>query len=208
MPAKSEATGTPGDPTGDPSPPPSDKDDKERGSHERKSWRQRSRKKKTSYRSSDSSSSSDSSRPSSGSDAESTYSEAERRKRKSRRKRVILSGLLRKGARFSGLKPLRATNLLYDQLLDYRYYRLRRTSQSRSSRDTGKAKEYVKRMEYILKEYSFNGTGPIRVLAFLEKFVEEADILRMSEEQAFIALPKLLTGLLKDQHDAIRGSAD
>ena len=76
---------------------------------------------------------------------------------------------------------MRATNPLYDQLLDYRYYRLRKTSQSRSSRDTGKAKEYVKRMEYILC---------------------------MSEGQAFIALPKLLTGFAKDQYDAVRGSAD
>ena len=181
MPANSEATGVPGDPDGDPSPPSSDKEDKERGSHERKSRRRRSRKKKTSSRSSDSSSSSDSSTSSSDSDAESTDSEAERRKRKSRRKRAILNGILRKGPRFPGLKPLRATNPLYDQLLDYRYYRLRKTSQSRSSRDTGKAKEYVKRMEYTLKEHSFNGTDPIRVLAFLAKFVEEADILRMSE---------------------------
>ena len=63
----------------------------------------------------------------------------------------------------------------------------------------------MKRMEYTLKEYSFNGTDPIRVLAFLAKFVEEAEILRMSEGQAFMALPKLLTGFAKDQYDSFRG---
>ena len=36
MPANREATGVPGDPDGDPSPPPSDKEDRERGGHEKK----------------------------------------------------------------------------------------------------------------------------------------------------------------------------
>ena len=36
MPANREATGAPGDPDGDPSPPSSDKKDKQRGSHEKK----------------------------------------------------------------------------------------------------------------------------------------------------------------------------
>ena len=63
-------------------------------------------------------------------------------------------------------------------------------------------------MEYSLKEFRFNGQDPIRVLSFLAKFVEEAELLHMTEAQAFLALPKLLLGFAKEQYDSVRGSAD
>ena len=68
-------------------------------------------------------------------------------------------------------------------------------------------KRYVKRIEYNLKKFRFDGTDPIKILTFLAKFVEEADILRMSEAQAFIALPTFLSGQAQQQFNAVCGAS-
>ena len=39
----------------------------------------------------------------------------------------------------------------------------------------------------------FDGTDPIRVFDFLARYVNEADMLDMTEAQAFIALPTFLS---------------
>ena len=164
---------------------------------------ERDSKRKHSRRSRRDSSSSSSDSSDSDSDSYNSSSDSDRQSRK----RHIGHGNLRKGKPYRGLKRLKATNVLYDKLLDYRYYRLKRTSRKRSSRETGKVKEYVKRIEYTLKEFRFDGTDPIKILAFLAKYVEEADILRMSEAQAFIALPKVLSGHAQEQFNAVRGAS-
>ena len=94
-----------------------------------------------------------------------------------------------KGPRHEGLKGLRTSNPLYRKLVSYRHYRLKFTDQERTGRETSKVKDHVRRLELTLKDEAFDGSDPIRVLFFLNAFVTEADVMEMTEAQAFIALP-------------------
>ena len=132
------------------------------------------------------------SQPSSSSDEEDNHFRSRRdtRNRKS------------KGAKYPGLKELSPTNSLYKDALSYRSYRLEDTSQRRTSRETGKVRDYIKRMDIKLKQHHFTGEDPIMVLDFLARFVREANIQEMSEAQAFLALPHFLDGFAKSQYEA------
>ena len=110
----------------------------------------------------------------------------------------------RRGSHFHGLKPIRPSDPRYDRLVDYRTYRLQDTAQSRRGRETGKTRDHVKRLELSFKDSTFNGTDPVTVLSFLADVVIECDILEMSEAQAYLALPFLLTGSAKVQFRAAR----
>lgn len=158
--------------------------------------------------SSDSGSSQDSHSDSSGS----SDSEDERRKSRATRSRATYTtqGAIRtrsKGMRHLGLKELKPTNPLYRKLLSYRYYRLQRSSGNRSSRGTGRVKEYIKRMSISLWKREFDGRDPIQVLDFLARFVQEADILGMNEAQAYLALPYFLRGSAEEQFMSVRGTS-
>ena len=65
-----------------------------------------------------------------------------------------------KGPRYPGLKELHASDPLFDEALSYRFYRLKDTSQSRSSRATGKVRDLVKRMDIKKKNHHFDGEDP------------------------------------------------
>ena len=43
-----------------------------------------------------------------------------------------------------------------------------------------------------MNQHTFDGSDPIKIFDFLTRFVNEADILAMSEAQVFIALPTFL----------------
>lgn len=79
-------------------------------------------------------------------------------------------------------------NPMYQKLLSYRYYRLDDSSSARTSRGMGKAKDCINHMALVLTK-KFLGDDPILVLDFFAKYGQEADILGMSEAQAYIALP-------------------
>lgn len=112
-----------------------------------------------------------------------------------------------KGRRHFGLKELKPTNPLYRKLLSYRYYRLEDSSGTRSSRDTGRVKDLIRRMNVTMLKQKFSGEDPILVLDFLARFVQEADVLEMSEAQAYVALPYFLSGMAEDQYNSVRGSS-
>lgn len=112
-----------------------------------------------------------------------------------------------KGPKHDGLSSLKPSNPLYDRLMSYRYYRLMRTSDRRSSRSTGMLSALLKRMGLTMKEHSFSGDDPIMVFDFLTRFVEEADTLSMSEAQAFVALPHFLVGNANKQFRASRNGS-
>ena len=113
----------------------------------------------------------------------------------------------KKGKKHRGLKELRAPNPLYDRLLSYRLYRLRDTSQSRSSRATAKVKDFIKRMELKLKDHYFSGEDPVLVLDFLVRFCKEADTQGMSEAQAYLAVPYFLKGFALNQFESVTETA-
>ena len=144
--------------------------------------------------------------PSSSSSDESTESEDDFRRR--RRGRSLVSGAKRfheHGTRHVDLAPLKTKNPLYAELLNYRRYRLKRTSRRRS-KDTAKARHQVKNMGLTLLPHRFTGEGPIMVLDFLLRFVCEAEQVAMSEEQAYIALPFFLKGAAKSHFDSAMGT--
>ena len=103
-------------------------------------------------------------------------------------------------------KEIRPSNPLYKKLLSYRYYRLLKTTSKRTGRETAKTRDHIKRMEITLKDYSFDGQDPIKVLEFLSKFCDEADTLEMTEAQAYVVLPYLLKGSAKEQFNAVKGT--
>ena len=86
----------------------------------------------------------------------------------------------RKGPKHPGLHVLRPSNPAFDRLMSYRYYRLRKTTHSRTARETGKVRDFIKRMDTSLRRHRFSGGDPVLILEFLRRFVQEADILGMS----------------------------
>ena len=146
----------------------------------------------------------------SSSDSGSSTSEhGKRRKpRAGRHSRSRPSRLLRRGPKHPGLKELPSTNILFERLLSYRSYRLKKTSSKRTARETGKVKDHIKRLEVSFKNRHFDGKDPIMVFDCLSRFVKECDILEMSEAQAYIAVAVFLKGLAADQFKSVRDSPD
>ena len=112
-----------------------------------------------------------------------------------------------KGPKHGSLKSIKPSDVLFDRLMNYRYYRLKRTKGSRSSKHILEVRKHLKSLDITLKEYKFNGQDPILVFDFLSRFVEQADTLRMTEMQAFVALPHYLSGTAENQFRAIRNGA-
>ena len=91
-----------------------------------------------------------------------------------------------------GLRSIKPANKKFDRLISYRSYRLRLTTDQRSSRDTAEVRVHIKNLNLTMKSHIFDGNDPIKIFDFLTRFVNEADMLNMSEAQAFIALPTFL----------------
>lgn len=106
------------------------------------------------------------------------------------------------GPRFETLREIVPTNPLYKKVMSYRTYRLARRDQDRSSRETGKVRDFIKRMDIKLSAHHFSGEDPIMVLDFLARFTREANIQEMSEAQAFLTLPSFLSGMARLQFEA------
>ena len=102
---------------------------------------------------------------------------------------------------------MRPTNHLYDVLVNYRYYRLKRRSSTRTGRETGKVKDHIRRLATAVNGLKFDGSDPIAILNFLTRFTEEADILEMKESQAFIALPHFLAKTALEHYRAARDAS-
>lgn len=71
----------------------------------------------------------------------------------------------------------------------FRTYRMENTSHARSGRQTGKIRYQIKRLETALGEAALDGEGPILILEFLARFMEETNNNPKSEAQAFVAFP-------------------
>jgi len=110
--------------------------------------------------------------------------------------------LRQKGPKHPGLSSLQPSDGRYDRLMSYRYYRLSHTSQRRSFTSTTRLHKMIKNLELTLKERKFDGSDPILVFDFLGRLTEECDTLKMSEGQAFIALPHFLKGRAETQYRA------
>ena len=52
---------------------------------------------------------------------------------------------------------------------------------------TSEVRVHLRNLALTMKQLTFDGSDPIKIFGFLSCFVNEADMLRMSEAQAFIA---------------------
>ena len=114
----------------------------------------------------DPSSSSSSVSSSSNSDGSSESEDDSCRKRRCKSPASGVKRFRKRGPRHGNLKPLRATNSIYAELLNYRHYRLEKRSR-RSSRHTSKARHQVKNMGLTMLPHRFTVEDPISVLDFL-----------------------------------------
>ena len=110
----------------------------------------------------------------------------------------------KRGPAHKGLKVIRPTNPLFRKVLNYQFYRLRNRRLTRSSLETGKVKDHLKRLELTFRGKHFNGDDPVSVFGFLADLVVECDILAMSEGQAYVALPHLLRGSAEEHFKSVR----
>ena len=98
------------------------------------------------------------------------------------------------GPPHEGLRSIKPANSLFDKLMSYRSYRLKLTTDVRTSFATSEVRTHLKNLTLTLKSHAFDGDDPILIFDFLTRFVNEADMLGMSEAQAFVALPAFLKG--------------
>ncbi len=114
----------------------------------------------------------------------------------------------KKGAHHHGLTVIQPSDPIYDRLMNYRYYRLADTRESRSTDTMKKVREHIRSLSTTFDDKDkFSGSDPILVLEFLTKFVEEADTLCITEAQAFIILPKLMVDPAQKQFRSVKSGA-
>ena len=63
----------------------------------------------------------------------------------------------------------------------------------RTVAETSEVHVHLRNLALQMKQNAFDGSRPINVFGFLSRFVNEVDMLRMSEAQAFIALLKFMS---------------
>ncbi len=111
-----------------------------------------------------------------------------------------------KGPRYPGLSPIKPSDLMFDRVMNYRYYRLKLVRNSRSANHTLELRKHLKSLEITFKNDQFTGEDPVLILSFLQRLVEEADTLGMTEGQAYIALPYVLKGTAQEQFRSSRST--
>ena len=112
-----------------------------------------------------------------------------------------------KGPKHPGLASLQPSNHRYDQLMSYRFYRLARREQQRDSIATTRLSRLLKNLDLTFKDKKFNGLDPVIIFDFLTRFVEECDMLDMTEAQAYVALPHYLLHPAHTQFRAMQNGA-
>ena len=112
-----------------------------------------------------------------------------------------------KGPRYKHLVTIKPSDPLFDRLMSYRYYRLMQRSHRRDADMMLDTQKRMNALSVSLSDVKFDGKDPALVFDFLTRFTESADLNRMSEAQAFIALPKYLSGIAEQQFRATRYGA-
>ena len=107
------------------------------------------------------------------------------------------------GPSHEGVITLTSTNPRYRRLMNYRYYRLNRTKQERSSYEVGKVNSRASKIETGIGD-KFSGSDPVRIFSALRDIVQEANNNKVTEGQLFLAVPRLLTGHAKKHFESSR----
>ena len=59
----------------------------------------------------------------------------------------------------------------------------------RTVAETSEVRVHIRNFALMMKQHAFDGSDPMKIFEIISRFVNEADMHRMSEAQAFIALP-------------------
>ncbi len=111
-----------------------------------------------------------------------------------------------KGPRHRGLQTQKPFDPAFDRLMNYRYYRLQRTTRRRDASAMLDGNKRVKALTYALgANFKFSGEDPILIFSFLTRLVEEADLNGLNEAQLYASLPRFLGGTAEVQFRASRG---
>lgn len=98
-----------------------------------------------------------------------------------------------------GTSLLRSSDPMKDQLLWYRYYRLRTGSKGVNNAGMVKLRNFIKILDITMKGHHFDGSDVISVFQFLIHFFTEVDKSNMSEGQDYLDFPSYLTRRAKCQ---------
>lgn len=90
------------------------------------------------------------------------------------------------------LRSIKLVSNKVDKLMSYRYYRLMIRTDSRSSRDTAAVSFHMKILNLKMINHVFDGNDTVKIFEFLTRFLNEAEVLNISQPQAFIAIPRFL----------------
>lgn len=88
----------------------------------------------------------------------------------------------------AGLLSIRLSNIRLNKLMLYRSYRIMITTDTQSSKATAKVRPHIKNRNHVMKIHTFEVTDPTSVLGFVALFINEADMLNISETMAFKSL--------------------
>lgn len=110
-----------------------------------------------------------------------------------------------RGPKHYGLNQARPSNSLYQRRLSYLLYRLTRNTHERTSRETSKFQDFIKRMEIPSVVTTLMSWTPIKVVELLACFTSEANNQEVSKAQALVMLLSFLKGFTLSQKDAMVG---
>lgn len=91
------------------------------------------------------------------------------------------------GRTHPSLKKLGPTNPFYDTFMSYCVFRCRSKSLKRSSRESGKIKGFIRRMEISMRKDLLSGEISIEIMDVLARFVDEVAVKETSKAQTFFS---------------------
>lgn len=86
-----------------------------------------------------------------------------------------------------GLRSIKLANRIFDKFMSKLSYQLMVTVDRRTSYSTDEVGDLIKKLNLKMEKNSFDGSNPITVFCLLLRFVDEADMIKLSEAQAFVA---------------------
>lgn len=87
-----------------------------------------------------------------------------------------------------GRGSIKPSNTIFNSLIPYRSYEVMITKHNWTSREAAEVRVHITNFNLTMKNHLFNGKDPIKIFDFLTHFVNEGDMLSISEVREFIAL--------------------
>lgn len=72
-----------------------------------------------------------------------------------------------------GLRSITTANNIFDKLMPYRSYRLKKTTDTRSELETTEVRVNLKNLTLTMNNHTFDGNDPVEILDFMTSFVNK-----------------------------------